>query len=113
MEVQRLAVITKDRYQRCQKYFQVLNALNDLGLTKSEINLIAYTALNGDITSSEHRKEFCEMYSTTTATINNMVDRLKKKNILQKDKRLIFVNPVLTKVPFDESFALVITINKE
>jgi len=112
MEIQRLSVITKDKYHRCQKYFQVLSALNDLGLTKSEINLMAFTAIHKDITSSQNRKEFCEMYTTSTATINNMVDRLKKKNLLHKEGKLIFVNPTLTKIPFDESYALVITINK-
>jgi hypothetical protein len=112
MEIQRLNVSTKDMYDRVQKYFQILSVLNDLGLAKGEINLIAFAAIHGNISDKEVREEFCEKYTTTKATINNIVDKLKKKNILHKDGRRIFVNPALTKLPFEESYALVITINK-
>jgi len=89
----------------------VLSALNDLQLAKGEIQLIAFTAIKGEITSRKVRKEYCEMYKpTTVATINNIVHRLKKKNILHKKDGKIFVNPVINKISFSSDLLLVVNV---
>lgn len=113
MEIQRLNVSTKDKFDRVQKYFQILSVLNNLGLSKGDISLLTFTLVKGNISDTHIKDEYCKEYNTTRATINNIVDRLKKKNILHKKDKKIFVNPVLSKLSFDDSFSLVIVINKD
>ena len=110
MDIQRLSKEVGTQFEVAQKYYQVLSVLNGLQLAEGEIQLIAYTAIKGNITDFDFRKEFCDTYKTTIATINNMVYRLKKKNIFHKKGKLIFVNPALTKLSFDKSMVLVINI---
>ena len=76
--VQQLAKEHTDKYELAQKYYSLLSALNNLKLTEREIQLVAYTAIKGTITYANARTEFCEKYNTTTATINNIVSKLKK-----------------------------------
>jgi len=113
MKIQRLNKETKDPYILAYKYFQIISVLNDLNLAEGELQLVAYTAIRGNITEPKIRKEYCSTYATTPATINNIVYRMKKKNppILLKKDKLIFVNPELTQVDFNQSLGLVITLN--
>ena len=110
MDVQRLSKAVADPYGAAHKYYQILSVLNDLYLSEGEIQLVAFGAIRGDLTDSDIRKEFCEKYKTTVATINNMVWRLKKKNVIVKTGKKLFINPALTKLKFDKSITLVITL---
>lgn len=110
MDVQHLNKPVKTQYESAQKYYQILSVLNNLELAESEIQLIAFTAIKGNITDPDNRKEFCEKANTTVATINNMVYRLKKKNIIHKAGKMLFVNPALTQLNFKEPISLVIGI---
>lgn len=75
------------------RYYSILSAINDLKLTEREIQLIAFTAIKGNISYSTNREEFCSIYKSSSATINNIISRLKKINILIKDASKIKVNP--------------------
>jgi hypothetical protein len=77
------------------RYYSVLSAIGDLDLTKREIQLIAFTAIKGNISYSTNRNEFCNLYKSSSPTINNMISKLKKKSILIKDGGKIKVNPKL------------------
>lgn len=110
MDVQRLNKSVEDQYGAAQKYYQILSVLNDLHLSEGEIQLIAFAAIKGNITDSEIRKEFCEKYDTTIATINNMIWRLKKKALFHKKGRTLFVNPLITKLDFNKDLTLIIFI---
>jgi len=110
MDIQRLSKSVNNQYDSAHKYYQILGVLNDLQLADGEIHLIAFGAIKGNITDSSIRKEFCEKYNTTIATINNMVYRLKKKNIIHKKGNMLFINPALTKVKFNEPVNLLISI---
>lgn len=111
MGIQRLNKVVTDQYSVAKKYYQILlNAVNDLSLADKEIELIAFAAVKGNITDAGVREEFCSKYNTTVATINNMVWRLKKKNIFHKKGKELFINPVLTKLDFSTNTTLVISI---
>jgi hypothetical protein len=110
MKVQKLSSVNKDQLELAHKYYQVMSVLNDLKLAEGEIQLIAYSAVKGNIADPEIRDEYCKTYKTTPATINNIVYRLKKKKIILKKDKEIYVNPALTQVSFDEPLALVITL---
>jgi len=110
MEVQRLNKQVKDSFALAQKYYQIISVLNDLGLAQGEIQLVAYSAIMGNMADPTLRKAYCEQYGTTPATINNIVYRLKKKNIFLKKDKKIFVNPSLTKLDFSKATTLVVSL---
>lgn len=78
-----------------EKYYTILSAVNNLHLTTREIQLIAFTAVKGNISYSNIRQEFCEMYKTTSPTINNIISKLKKIKVLVKDGTKVKVNNVI------------------
>lgn len=97
MEMIKQSLLKKVRSDReiAEKYYSLLSAVNDLGLTKSEIQLVAFTALKGNITYANVRKEFCDVYNTTSPTINNIVSKLKKQRIFLKKGKIIYINPII------------------
>lgn len=110
--VQRVKKSLSDEYALAEKYYAILSAINNLQLTKREIELVAFAAIKGSISYANHRAEFCEKYNTTTATINNIVSKLKKVNVFVKEKSKIYVNPFIV-VDFKKDLNLVITLDHE
>jgi hypothetical protein len=106
-----LQKVSSDR-EEAEKYYSILSAVNSLGLTKSEIQLVAFTAIKGNITYANVRAEFCSVYNTTSPTINNIVSKLKKQNIFLKTGKLIYVNPVIA-LDFKKNVTLEINMEHE
>lgn len=77
------------------RYYSVLAALNKIRLTEREIQLIAFLAIKGNISYSTNREEFCKLYNSSSATINNIISKLKKLRILVKSGGKIRVHPSL------------------
>ena len=113
MNIQRLNKVVRGPYAVAHKYYQILSVINDLNLAEGEVQLIAFTAIEGNISDPSIRKLYVKTYSTTIATINNIVHRLKKKNIIHKKGRDLFINPVICKVDFSKSLALLVSVKKE
>jgi hypothetical protein len=78
-------------------------------LTQREIQLIAFTAIKGNISYANIRKEFCEKYGTSSATINNIISKLKKIGVLVKDGTKVKVKPVII-LNFDKDITLEIKL---
>jgi hypothetical protein len=93
--VQKMKNTSPDQFSLAEKYYSILSAVNNLKLTQREIQLIAFTAIKGNISYANIRKEFCERYNSTSPTINNIISKLKKINVLVKDGTKIKVNPVI------------------
>lgn len=85
----------EDKYQLAFKYYGLLSVLNSLSLTERELQLVAFTAVKGNISYANVRDEFCRRYNTTSPTINNMISKMKKLNVFTKENGKIKVNPVL------------------
>ena len=115
MEIQKMGKKIPDKYAAARVYYQIISAINELKLAKGEIQLVAYAAIKGNISDASIREEYCEKYGTTMATINNIVNRLKKEEykhvILKKGKR-IFVNPAITQLDFEQEICLEIFITQ-
>jgi hypothetical protein len=107
--VQKLRRALDDSFQLAEKYYSILSAINNLHLTPREIQLVAFTAIKGNISYANIRQEFCEMYKTTGPTINNIISKLKKINVLVKDGTKVKVNPVII-LPFDKDVTLEIKL---
>jgi DNA-binding MarR family transcriptional regulator len=93
--VQKLKLIKNDSFLLAEKYYAILSAINDLKLTQREIQLIAFTAISGNMSYKYIREDFCKKYDTTSATINNIISKLKKMGVLVKNGSKIKVNPVI------------------
>ena len=93
--VQKLKVIRNDNFLLAEKYYSILSAINNLKLTQREIQLIAFTAISGNMSYKHIREEFCKKHDTTSATINNIISKLKRMGVLVKDGSKIKVNPVI------------------
>jgi DNA-binding MarR family transcriptional regulator len=109
---QRLKKVYKENFLLAEKYYGVLSVLNSLNLTERELQLMAFIATKGSVSIDENRKEFCKEFSTTAATINNMVSRLKKKNLLTKKDGQIVVNSLIS-LDFRKDLQLEIKLSHE
>lgn len=109
MIVQKLKKSVENSYAMAEKYYSILSAVNDLKLTQREIQLVAFTAIRGNISYANIRQEFCEKYKTTSPTINNIISKLKKIGIFVKDGSKVKVNPVII-LSFDKHITLEIKL---
>jgi len=107
--VQRLKTSIEDVIPMAEKYYKILSAVNELKLTKREIQLIAFAAIKGNISYANIRKEFCELYNSTSPAINNIISKLKKMGIFVKDGTKVKVNPIIL-LNFEKDIVLQITL---
>lgn len=107
--VQTLKKDVTSEYILAEKYYSILSAINTLGLTQREIQLIAFTAIKGNITYANVREEFCKKYNTTSPTINNIISKLKKMGIFIKEAGKVKINPAIV-VDFNKNLTLVIKL---
>jgi predicted HTH transcriptional regulator len=107
--VQKLKRQEEDVFQCAQRYYSVLSAINDLSLTQREIQLVAFTAVKGNISYKNIRDEFCEKYKSSAPTINNLISKLKKLGVFVKDGTKVKVNPQIG-LNFENNIVLQITI---
>jgi len=109
--VQKLKKQEDDVYASAQRYYSVLSAVNSLSLTEREIQLVAFTAVKGNISYKNIREEFCQKYSSSAPTINNLISKLKKIGVFVKDGSKVKVNPVIS-LNFENDIVLEIKITK-
>ena len=107
--LQRLKREEADSFKLAEKYYSLLSVINNLALTQREVQLIAFTAIKGNISYANIRKEFCDKYNTTSPTINNIISKLKKIGVLVKDGTKVKVNPVII-LNFDKDITLEIKL---
>jgi hypothetical protein len=112
MIVQRLKRDVSTDMELAEKYYSILSAINNLHLTEREIQLIAFTAIKGNITFANVREEFCKTYNSTSPTINNIVSKLKRIGIFVKENGKVKVNPVIV-IDFKKDLTLDIQLVHE
>jgi hypothetical protein len=86
--------------------------VNNLNLTEREIQLVAFTAIKGNISYANNRQEFCAKYNSSEATIYNIISKLKKIGVLVKDGNKVKVNPVIS-LDFESNLVLEIKLTHE
>ena len=107
--VQQIKRTEVDNFSLAEKYYSILSAINNLKLTTREIQLIAYTAIKGNITYANVREEFCKTYNSTSPSINNIISKLKKVGIFIKENGKVKVNPIIT-IDFTKDLTLEIKL---
>lgn len=78
------------------KYLTLLSVLSGLDLTPREVQLLAFTATRGSISSGGARAQFMELYGSSKASIANMVHKLTQRGLLVKEGGKIRVHPQLS-----------------
>lgn len=91
-------------------WFRFISAINDISLTKRELELLSFINTRGTISSIQAKEEFCRIFETSKATISNMISKLLKKRLLIKEKNKTKINPAL-KVDFNNDFVVRFYIN--
>lgn len=92
---QKLSKSFEDQYTLAQKYFGILSVLNNLKLTEREIQLVAYTAIRGNISLGNVREDFCKRYKSSGATIDNIISKMKKFGMMEKkDGKIKLIAPL-------------------
>lgn len=107
--IQKFLRKVEDDYSMAEKYYSMLSTINDLNLTKREVQLVAFAAIHGNISYSSIREDFCKKYNSTSPTINNIISKLKKIGVFVKDGTKIKVNPVII-LPFSSNITLELKI---
>jgi hypothetical protein len=69
-----------------KKYYAILFLLNDIHVPEKELSLVAFSALNGSLTSPPIRNKFIVLFNSSEGSVYNMMASLQKKNILVKDE---------------------------
>jgi TATA-box binding protein (TBP) (component of TFIID and TFIIIB) len=110
--VQKLKKGVETDLQLAEKYYSILSVINNLSLTQREIQLVAFTAIKGNITFANVREEFCKTYKSTSPSINNIISKLKKVGIFIKENGKVKVNPIIS-IDFKNDLILNITIAHE
>jgi hypothetical protein len=110
--LQKLKKTINDKVILAERYYSILSVINNFKLTQREIQLLAFTAVKGNMTYANVREEFCKTHNTTSPTINNIISKLKKMSLLIKDQGKIKVNPKIL-LDFEDNLVLEISFTHE
>ena len=110
--VQRLKKNVQTNIQLAEKYYSILSVINNLGLTEREIQLVAFTAIKGNISYANVREEFFKTYNSTSPSVNNIISKLKKVGIFIKQDGKVKINPVIV-IDFSKDLTLDIKLEHE
>jgi hypothetical protein len=115
--VQKIKKQEKTALDLAIKYYSIICLINDIKLSKRQIQLLAFTSIRGTISSLSAKTDFSNTFNSSIATVNNLISELSGLGLLEqfqgkyrvKDKinlnfaqRDIDINIVLTKKPKDE-----------
>lgn len=78
------------------KYYSILSIINNLGWSPLDIKILAFTALEGSISSGGKRERFCELFNSTKNTVYNYTGLLEKAGYLIKKEKKIVLHPQLS-----------------
>ena len=108
--IQKMKKPVEDSFAVAEKYYHILSAVNSLGLTEREVQLIAFTAIKGNISYANIRQEFCDKYKSSPPTINNIISKLKRIGVFVKDGTKVKVNPIII-LDFEKDIVLQISVS--
>lgn len=86
-------------------WYRFICNINNISLTKRELQLLSYINYRGTISSASSKEEFCKLFGSSNATISNMVSKLTSLRLLEKVNSKTRVNNNL-RVDFDKDFII-------
>lgn len=100
----------KTDFELARKYYSILFELNDIHITEKEMNLLAFTACRGSISTLPAKKDFSEQFQMSNSSINNIISKLQRMGILKKIEGKTKLNP---RLQVDLNKKLSFEINRE
>ncbi len=97
-------------FDLARKYYSVLFMWQGTHLTNKQLDLLAFCAVRGTISTVPAKNEFCRDFQTSNSSINNLISELQRKSILKKIDGKTRVNPKLQR---DFSKELQLTLSFE
>jgi hypothetical protein len=110
--VQKLRRTVNSPLNKAIKYYTALAIFTDKKITQRQIELVAFMAVRGNITSPAARKEFIELFSSSYQSIENIKSKLTKQKWLVKIDGRYKVNPAI-QLDFSKNIILQINITEE
>jgi len=103
-----------DSFDLARKYYSILFQVNNIPVTAKELDLIAFSAIHGTISTPPIREEFSKRFGIPKASIYNMSSKLQKLNIFVKaSDNKIRVNPKIQLDFSKKAYKFIITLLKE
>lgn len=93
--VQQIKKVFPTQMEVAIKYYTILSVLNNLSLSEREVQLIAFTAIKGNISTGGKKEEFIKMFNSSRGTIGNMMAKLGRMGMFTKIGGKICVHPSL------------------
>ncbi len=106
--VQKLQKKLPSNIEKAIRYYSILSIVDDINLTRKQVELLAFTSVRGTITSPSARREFVEMFDSSLQSLQNIKNQLKKKGWLIEVDKKHRVNP---RVNLDFSKDIFLQIN--
>jgi hypothetical protein len=66
------------------KYYSIISLINDIKLSRRQIELLAFTAIRGTISSLSAKTEFSNSFNSSIATVNNLISQLSGLGLLEQ-----------------------------
>lgn len=83
--VQRIIKNYSSPIDKATAYLAAILALNSIRITPGELELLAYMAVKGTITTPPVREGFMDSYSISKHRLKNIISSLYQKKLLYKD----------------------------
>jgi DNA-binding MarR family transcriptional regulator len=93
-------------------YYEIISIVNNLNLSRRDIQIMAYTNKRGTISSITAKKQFISIFGSTISTVNNTVTKLRKLGLLTKVNGKTVINPKLS-IDFSKPVTIALTMNNE
>lgn len=93
MIVQKIKKVYESPVQVAIRYYSILSQIGEWKLPKSQIYLLAFTAVRGTISSGGAKESFVREFSSSVASIGNMISMLSERKLLVKKEGKTVVNP--------------------
>jgi hypothetical protein len=93
--LQKIKIEKDDVLEKAIKYYSVFFKINDVPITKKEIELLAFASIRGGITSISSREEFVKRFDSSLASLENIKGKLVQKNLIVKIDKKLKVNPLI------------------
>ena len=95
LSIQVLRKDFKEPLERALRYYSMISVWNNLNLSQRQIQLLAHTAVRGTISSLSSKEEFCKLFGSSPATVNNMISELSSIGLLVKVQGKYKVNKAI------------------
>lgn len=82
--VQKIRKQENDILNQAIKYYSIICLVNNIKLSRREVELLAFTAINGTISSKGIKERFCREFDSSIASINNMIPKLSSLGLIEK-----------------------------